>query len=344
MREALARRGPFRILVWAQLRLAPDLLYANDEIRWIMDLEARSRCVVDVQVDRFWTDLPGAVESFQPDIVHFIGHGKRGALLAIDVDETGMPAERKVSPRELLEAFRKPPMCLSGVFLNGCDTAHWAPHFVPNGGWLIGTNKRLSDDAGAFFAPRFYEYLVDGMSDGDAFDRAYAEIAGMVDGESAPLVRWVEDPDPEDFLSKVFSRQGFLTPVSFEGSLLDLGEAIGGVRQSLSKGALATRAEMPGSSTIYCRGPLDPHVVARLMPRLTAVDVDYRQLRNGFPDVVRYADAWMEIPSASKSRLLELADRLDRSRNELLRTANDHLPDRKRLPLMAVSSSADVTA
>lgn len=338
IRSSLSRE-PLRILVWAQLACAQDLELAKDEIEMIERLGSRDDCIVRVERDRPWAEIAVTIQQFEPTVFHFIGHGKRGSLVALDFGTGGLIEETRISPQRLVTVLRSAGTSIQGAYLNGCDTAQWAPHLLPKDGWLIGSITTLSDDLGGFFAPTYYQHLCDGLTNSEAFDRTQQDVALLTGSVGVPLVRWVEDPDPCDFLYKVFCRQAFQAPVLHEGSLLDLGDALDGVRRALSTNALATRVDVVGSSTVLCTDPLDTELTASLKLRLGCVEFDYRQLRKEFPQVVQFADAWMFTPFEERGRLMALADRLDDSRNQLLIAVNDHLPADRQLPMISRSSA-----
>lgn len=339
MVKSMLSREPLKILVWAQLACAQDLELAQHEVDMIELLGSREDCIVHVARNRPWTELAAAVQEFEPTVFHFVGHGKRGNLVALDFAEGGFVEETRISPRRLVKVLRDTGTSIQGAYLNGCDTAQWAPHLLPKDGWLIGSTTTLSDDLGGFFAPTYYQYLCDGLASSDAYYRTLQDVTLLTGSAGVSLVRWVEDPDPNEFVHKIFCRQAFQVPVLDEGSLVDLGDALDGVRRALSTSALATRVDVAGSSTVLCTDPLDSELTARLKLRLECAEFDYRQLRKEFPQVVRFADGWMLTSLEERGRLMALADRLDDSRNQLLIVVNAHLPADRQLPMIARSSA-----
>ena len=325
--------------MWAQLKYARDLVHANDEIKSIEALRSRDVCAVEVHRDEPWVKLKTIVGEFRPTVIHYIGHGKKGSLSALDLASTGIPEERIITPKQLVKAFRHAPVPIRGVFLNGCETAHWAPYFVPDNGWLIGSNTTISDDVSGFFAPLFYERILTGLSDGEAFDRSMKDMEPLASRKEVPLVRWINDPAPADFLHKVFSRQAFHLPVFREASLADLGHALEGAGAALSTNSLAKRVDIAGSATIYCRHPLDATAVRELRQALIGAKFDFRQLRAEFPRLDRIPSGLTNISREDFNRLIHLADRLDGSRNQLLLAVNRYLPDAERFSMIDLSST-----
>ncbi|ANP73046.1 CHAT domain-containing protein [Cryobacterium arcticum] len=341
MTEIGVSDSPVKILVWAQLLGAQNLIYAEHEVMQIEELGSRGNCAVRVEHDRSWTDLAEVLSDFRPDIFHFIGHGSKGDLIALDMNESSpFPMEGRITPERLVATFRDDTNHVAGLFLNGCDTAHWAPHFIPEGGWVIGSTHPLSDDLGAFFAPLFYGYLLAGNLDSVAFDHALNDLREVAtDAEMPTLVRWIADPEPSDFLQKIFSRQAFLLCAADEGSLVDLSTALKGVRSALGTQSIKTRVKIRGSSTVICRDPLPAQSVTEITRALDKVEADLQHLRTEFPVVVRYIDGWMHLELKDRDRFLLLADKIDDSRNFLLRKVNQCLPAAKQLPLMRLSST-----
>ncbi|WP_431074722.1 hypothetical protein [Microbacterium phyllosphaerae] len=328
-----------RILVWAQLACAPDLDLARDEVARLRKLGLNVSFEVSVETDRPWSDLAEVLQSFDPDIFHYIGHGHRGRLIALDYDSDTGRSEREITPAELTHAFRKRSARLRGVVLNGCDTAHWAPHFIPDDGWVVGATRNVGDDPGTLFADMFYTYIEAGASAKDAFEDAVEYVAQADNGIRPPIVRWVMDPEPTVFLRQVFDRQSFRLPVRAEGSLYDLASALDGAHDALSTRTLATRTQIEDQSVVYCREPLDRELVRVLKKRLTLIRADLRLLIREFPDVVRFIDGWMSVQPDEWPYLLFLADRIDASRSALLSVVNATLPPDQHFPPIRLSSS-----
>ncbi|MHC5796494.1 CHAT domain-containing protein [Lacisediminihabitans sp. FW035] len=330
-----------RILVWAQTSAGRPLAAAADEIDYLRQLakDYPIKLLVEVVENGYWADLPGHISRFRPTVLHYIGHGRRGSLLVLDRDSAGFPGEVSIGPDDFADILRGATNSLRGVFLNGCETAHWAPHLIPPDGWIVGMNHKIDDHLASEFSGNFYSALLDRGSSDLAFEAVLRGIQDHPQFTEGTIVRWTEDPLPNDFLHKVFSRQAFLTSALEEGSLLDLCDALKGVRQALKTRGLALRNDLGLSGQISCRTPLGKDIVTPLLARLKVAEGDLRQLRQQFPLVVKCSDGWMNVESEEIEALLDLADRLDRSRNELLRIVNQSLPTYKRLPMITLTST-----
>ena len=330
-----------RILVWAQTSAGRPLAAAADEIGYLRQLAEDSPLELHVEAveNGYWADLPGHISRYSPTVLHYIGHGRKGSLLVLDRDSAGFPGEVSISPEDFADVLRGATNSLRGVFLNGCETAQWAPHLIPRDGWIVGMNYRIDDHLASEFSANFYTTLRDRGSSGQAFESALRRIQNHSHFTEGTIVRWTEDPLPNDFLHKVFSRQAFLTSALEEGSLLDLRDALKGVREALRTRGLALRNDLGLSGQISCRTPLGKDIVTSLLTRLKVAEGDLRQLGQQFPLVVKNSDGWMDVKSEEFDALLDLADRLDRSRNELLIIVNQSLPAHKRFPMIALTST-----
>lgn len=329
-----------RVLVWAQTNVGRPLASAAHEIDFLVWLANESTIALDVEIveNGYWAELPEHISRYRPTVLHYIGHGRRGSLMVRDRDSAGFPVEVEISPDQFADVLRDAGTWLRGVFLNGCETAHWAPHLIPQGGWIVGINYKVDDHLASEFSSNFYTTLADGGSVEVAFGTGLDEVRGHLRFRKGTFVRWFEDPDPDDFLHKVFSRQAFLTSTLEEESLLDLSNALKDVRHALKTNGLALRHDLGMSRQVSCRTPFSKELVAPLLDQLKVVRDDLSHLRRRFPLVVKYGDGWMEVPQDEIGTLLHLADRLDHSRNELLRLVNRIIPVNKNFQMIMPTS------
>lgn len=326
------------ILIWAQLTSGAPLPNAEDEINALQDLHGKDGITVTVRREEPWSALRSTIDEVKPSIFHFIGHGKRGHLDTNDVDDDGFPGPTRITPPQVAEAVNFPGSSVTGLFLNGCDTAHWAPHLIPADGWFIGATRPMNDDEASFFASRFYPKLAAGESEASAFESTLGDMEQLGHSGSGRMVRWVADPTPTDFLHKIFSRPALTYATVDEGSLQDLAAALDGVRKALTTKRLITREDLGNARTVYCRERFDDELIGHVKSRLSAVTTDLRQLRKEFPRVVQWANDGHLYTDEDRQRFLTLADRLDTSRNVLLAAANEHLPGHQQLQPIPMSS------
>lgn len=328
---------PTRVFVWAQLALARDLTHAEPEVSMLRDLGAGDAFEVAVHVDTPWEDLPALIEEFDPHVFHFVGHGRGGELVATRVQSHGGLDEGRVKALALSRSLRKHGRSLEGVFLNGCETSRWAPHFIPSGGWFIGANRKVDDAAAMLFAEEFYKRFTPSSTNADSFESAVATVSSMDGFSEPPVVRWVEDADPEEFLFKIFDRAAFYEPTCNEASMKELHDAVEGAKNALQSGRLRTRHDVLRPTVVHCTRNLDAAAVDRLRRLLRDVSHDLANLRREFNDTdVRHYNG---IQVGRRPRFLYLADRLDSSRNQVIEALWEILPLRYMLDEIRLSSS-----
>ena len=109
------------------------------------------------------TDLLDALNEFEPNIVHFSGHGGAATVLfdskAPD-DDGGTEVDFDLV-NEIISATATPPRLL--VF-NACDTLDGAEVFLHTVEAVVAMSDSIGDSAACFFAAQFYSALVSGQS------------------------------------------------------------------------------------------------------------------------------------------------------------------------------------
>jgi CHAT domain len=119
-------------------------------------------------------DIQQAMTDFQPQIVHFSGHGAgAGGLVFEDVDGQ----ELLVSSDGLADLFRLfSTEGLECVVLNACHTRSQAEAISKHIDYVIGTNQSIKDKAAIEFAIGFYTGLGAGKTIEFAFDMGCTAI------------------------------------------------------------------------------------------------------------------------------------------------------------------------
>lgn len=118
-----------------------------------------------------YRDIRRALLNFEPNIVHFIGHGERDGL---KIESEGGKAEF-LKPRaisSLLRAFRG----IKCVILNACYSEVQAKFLRQHIDYVIGMRDRLPDKAGIQFAVGFFDTLGAGKSIEMAFEIGRAAL------------------------------------------------------------------------------------------------------------------------------------------------------------------------
>ncbi len=140
-------------------------LRLGKEVQEISDALQRSKKREKFQLEQEWavthTDMRRAVLDYNPQIVHFSGHGAGEDGLALE-DETGLI--KLVSVAALTALFKLFMDQVECVVLNACYSevqAKAIAHHIP---YVIGMNKAVGDNAAREFAVGFYDALGAGKS------------------------------------------------------------------------------------------------------------------------------------------------------------------------------------
>lgn len=111
-------------------------------------------------------DLQGCLQRYEPDIVHFSGHGFVNEILLEDESGNSQPVSADAL-RELFGIFKNSVRC---VVLNACFTQMQARAVAEHIDCVIGTYLAFGDEAARHFAAGFYERLAYGHDVQSAFD------------------------------------------------------------------------------------------------------------------------------------------------------------------------------
>jgi hypothetical protein len=142
------------------------------------------------------SDIIDALNRFDPDVVHFSGHGGAGSLLFEAAD--GRPhALRGENLALLLQVARKP---IRLVLFNACDSADQAGMATDFVEAAIGMDAPIGDDAAKTFAGQFYGSLASGNSVSNSFDQAAAQVAVVGDGSGAPRLFSADGVEVEEMV------------------------------------------------------------------------------------------------------------------------------------------------
>jgi hypothetical protein len=170
--RANARRGPKSV---AKLRVAflttnpvrEAALRTDMEMRDVLKEVRRSANREEVEIRHLpaarLEDLLDALNEFEPNVVHFSGHGGDAAVLFDnrDVDENGGVELNFEVIHETVAATHSPPELL--VF-NACDTLDGADIFLKTVRAVVAMSSSITDSAATLFSARFYAALAGGQS------------------------------------------------------------------------------------------------------------------------------------------------------------------------------------
>jgi tetratricopeptide (TPR) repeat protein len=109
------------------------------------------------------------ITAWQPDIVHFTGHGKNDGLLLQKGD--------RLSGKQLKDLLINQEKTIQLLFLNACDSADLIPELKESNKvqYIIGNEGEISEDIATDFACIFYKYYKRVKNIPEAFDKARFE-------------------------------------------------------------------------------------------------------------------------------------------------------------------------
>ncbi|MCL1474586.1 AAA-like domain-containing protein [Argonema antarcticum] len=170
-------------------------LRLGQEVQEIGDGLQRSKKRDKFQLEQEWavtpTDMRRAVLDYNPQIVHFSGHGAGEDGLALE-DENGQI--KLVSAKALAALFELFMDQVECVVLNACYSevqANAIAHYIP---YVIGMNKAVGDNAAREFAVGFYDALGAGKTIEFAYKLGCVSISmAGISEELTPVLRKKSD-------------------------------------------------------------------------------------------------------------------------------------------------------
>lgn len=177
-REDKERTRPaITVLFWAANPIDTDRLRLDEEVRTIDERlrtsAHRERFDLRQQWATRYTDLSDGLLRYQPQIVHFSGHGSpTGTLLLEDSGGRGNAVDT-VALADLLRIAGDTVRC---VVFNACYSSHQAQAVAEHIDCVVGTSQAIGDEAAISFAAGFYRALGYGRSVLDAFELGQNEV------------------------------------------------------------------------------------------------------------------------------------------------------------------------
>jgi hypothetical protein len=177
-----------KILVLAANPLSTDRLQLDEEIR---EIQTRVRASAHRDLLQIETrlavrpnDVIQAVLEFEPDVIHFIGHGSdTGELIFLDDSGNAVP----VSLTGLAALMRAIRSSVRLVFLNACYSAQQADIIGQEIDFVVGMSDSVFDEAAIEFAATFYGALGFGRSITECFEIARSSLLlNNIPGEDTP--------------------------------------------------------------------------------------------------------------------------------------------------------------
>ena len=148
-------------------------LQLDEEARLIQNMLRstghRDTLQLDVRHATRADDVIQALNEVRPQVVHFSGHGRDGLVLP----GTSHSADAKAL-KQLFELFRGDVRL---VFLNGCFFLPQAEAIAETVECVVGTQRRITNQAAVTFAVSFYRAVAFGRSVKTAYDQALAAVS-----------------------------------------------------------------------------------------------------------------------------------------------------------------------
>lgn len=119
------------------------------------------------------TDLQGHLMRYQPDIIHFSGHGSSASEIILE-DNNGN--SQAVPARALSGLFSTLKDNIRCVVLNACFSKAQAEAIAQHIDCVVGMSKAIKDPSAISFAASFYQALAYGRSVQDAYDLGCNQI------------------------------------------------------------------------------------------------------------------------------------------------------------------------
>lgn len=187
-----------KLLILAANPRDTDPLRLGQEVRMIESKIRSSSGASRFDIRSAWAvtadELMYQLNSFKPNIVHFVGHGEMDGEIILE-DESGQ--SRSVSPDALRMVFANFRQWLQVIVLNACYSAAQVQSLAEQADAVIGMRDVIDDKAAIEFSASLYRAIGFGRTVQDAFDQAVAAllIAGLP-GDRTPAITHRTGIDP----------------------------------------------------------------------------------------------------------------------------------------------------
>ena len=188
---------PTKLLIFAANPLDEQHLRIEEEIRAIQNALnshlQQSAFHVHVHVATRPTDIQHMLRDYQPNIVHFCGHGSEYEGLLVQSEDGFAQAIDTATLGNLFRLYRGKIRC---VVLNACYSEAQALAIAAHIDIVIGMSGAVADTAASRFAAEFYGALAHGWSVGEAFDSGILgiELADLIDCDMPKIISNQCDP------------------------------------------------------------------------------------------------------------------------------------------------------
>lgn len=160
-----------KILILSANPKSTDKLRLDEEVREIEEGLRRAKIRDQFEIITRWAvrvdDLRRALLDFEPEIVHFSGHGAGEHGLALENNSGQMQLVNTDSLARLFKLFKDKIEC---VLLNACYSEVQAEAIRQHISYVVGMNQAIGDRAAIEFAVGFYDALGADRSYEDAYE------------------------------------------------------------------------------------------------------------------------------------------------------------------------------
>ncbi|MBD2491357.1 CHAT domain-containing protein [Aulosira sp. FACHB-615] len=167
------------ILILSSSPINEARLRLDKEVREIGEGLRRSRKRDQFKLEQKWAvrpdDLRRAMLDFNPQIIHFCGHGSGDDGLVLENDAGNAQLVPTNALASLFKLFAKEGV--ECVVLNACYAEVQAEAISQHINYVVGMSDEISDDAALKFAVGFYDALGAGRSYEDAYEFGCNAIA-----------------------------------------------------------------------------------------------------------------------------------------------------------------------
>jgi four helix bundle protein len=178
-----------KVLIIAANPVDTSKLRLDEEVREITEVLRNSKEGLNFIVEVLWAvrfkDLRRAMLDFEPNIIHFSGHGAADGL----VFEDAFGELKLISPEALSGLFQLFKEHIYCTVFNACYSEIQAQAIAQHINYVVGMSQAIQDSAAIHFATAFYETLANGRSIEFAFKIGCNSIeAEGIAGNSTPIL------------------------------------------------------------------------------------------------------------------------------------------------------------
>jgi hypothetical protein len=179
-------------------------LRLDEEIRAIDQAFREASFRDNFDIEQHWAvrvrDLPGLLLRYQPDIVHFSGHGTTTSEIILENDD----GQSQPVPQHVLSGlFSTLKDNIRCVVLNACFSQEQAQAIAKHIDCVVGMSAAVGDDSAVNFAGAFYQALAYGRDVKSAFElgRLRVDVTAVDDSHIPQLLTNGVDPATVSFVN-----------------------------------------------------------------------------------------------------------------------------------------------